>query len=457
MAIPLTSRLALAPPVLNAAHRGGLLLAGKAATRALRHSSSVSPESAGVKRPPPSRTAPKIIHTKATLEEPSLGESALFLKDTESASCESASALRTPGLNFTDGHGLKGLTGKGRQTRQMNLYQAIRDALGTALAQDSKAFVFGEDVETGVFRCTTGLVEEFGKKRVFNTPLTEQGIAGFGIGLASLGASAIAEIQFGDYIFPAFDQLVNEAAKQRYASGGAYPPPGGSLTVRAPIGSVGHGGLYHSQSPEGFFLGAAGLKVVIPRSPIQAKGLLLAAIRDPSPTLVLEPKILYRAAVEEVPVDDYTLPIGQSETVKPGTDLTIVSYGTPLHIARRAISLIQSPPPALHALLPPKLRAPNSAPSIQLIDLRTINPLPVADIVKAVRSTGRMIIVHEAGRSGGVGNDLIGEVNRRAFEFLEAPVGLVTGWDTPVPLSFERFYQPDVIRVFDKIIETLSY
>ncbi|OXH00747.1 2-oxoisovalerate dehydrogenase E1 component, beta subunit [Cryptococcus neoformans A1-35-8] len=283
-----------------------------------------------------------------------------------------------------------------------------------------------------------------GKKRVFNTPLTEQGIAGFGIGLASLGASAIAEIQFGDYvsyiqsgtnadtgvqIFPAFDQLVNEAAKQRYASGGAYPPPGGSLTVRAPIGSVGHGGLYHSQSPEGFFLGAAGLKVVIPRSPIQAKGLLLAAIRDPSPTLVLEPKILYRAAVEEVPVDDYTLPIGQSETVKPGTDLTIVSYGTPLHIARRAISLIQSPPPALHALLPPKLRAPNSAPSIQLIDLRTINPLPVADIVKAVRSTGRMIIVHEAGRSGGVGNDLIGEVNRRAFEFLEAPVGLVTGWE----------------------------
>ncbi|WVQ72371.1 hypothetical protein IAR50_001923 [Cryptococcus sp. DSM 104548] len=433
-------------------NHGRLCLTGKVGltTSARRHSSSVSPESADLKRPPPSRMAPKIFHSEATPEEPALGDSVLFLKDAESA-------LKTPGLSFTDGHGVKGPTGKGRRTRQMNMYQAIRDALGTALARNPKTFAFGEDVETGVFRCTTGLVEEFGKKRVFNTPLTEQGIAGFGIGLASLGASAIAEIQFGDYIFPAFDQLVNEAAKQRYASGGAYPPPGGSLTIRAPIGSVGHGGLYHSQSPEGFFLGAAGLKVVIPRSPIQAKGLLLAAIRDPSPTLVLEPKILYRAAVEEVPVDEYTLPIGQAETVRPGTDLTIVSYGTPLHTAQRAISLIQSPPPTLHALLPPKLRAPNPAPSIQLIDLRTINPLPVADIVKAIRGTGRLIVVHEAGRSGGVGNDLIGEINRRAFEYLEAPVGLVTGWDTPVPLSFERFYQPDVIRVYDKIVETLSY
>ncbi|OCF32977.1 2-oxoisovalerate dehydrogenase E1 component, beta subunit [Kwoniella heveanensis BCC8398] len=292
----------------------------------------------------------------------------------------------------------------------MNLYQAIRDALGTALASNPKAFVFGEDVQTGVFRCTTGLVDEFGKKRVFNTPLTEQGIAGFGIGLASVGASAIAEIQFGDYIFPAFDQLVNEAAKQRYASGGAYPLPGGSLTIRAPVGSVGHGGLYHSQSPEGFFLGAAGLKVIIPRSPIQAKGLLLAAIRDPNPVLVFEPKILYRAAVEEVPTDDYTLPIGQPDVVREGADLIVVSYGTPLHIC--------------HALKPP-----NPAPSIQLIDLRTISPMPFGALTEAVKKTGRMVVVHEAGKSGGVGNDLAGEVGRRAFEYLEAPIGLVSGWE----------------------------
>ncbi|WVF71326.1 hypothetical protein IAT40_006129 [Kwoniella sp. CBS 6097] len=391
----------------------------------------------------PSRSAPSINPVPPTTEEPSLGESPLFLHTREEA-------LATPGLNFTDGHGLKGPTGKGRQTRRMNLYQAIRDALGTALASNPKAFVFGEDVQTGVFRCTTGLVDEFGKKRVFNTPLTEQGIAGFGIGLASVGASAIAEIQFGDYIFPAFDQ-------QRYASGGAYPLPGGSLTIRAPIGSVGHGGLYHSQSPEGFFLGAAGLKVVIPRSPIQAKGLLLAAIRDPNPVLVFEPKILYRAAVEEVPTDDYTLPIGQPDIVQEGADLTVVSYGTPLHICFRATELLRSPPPSLVPFLPDALKPPNPAPSIQLIDLRTISPMPFGALTDAVKKTGRMVIVHEAGKSGGVGNDLAGEVGRRAFEYLEAPIGLVSGWDTPVPLTFERFYQPDVIRVFDKLVETLSY
>ncbi|EAL23250.1 hypothetical protein CNBA3660 [Cryptococcus deneoformans B-3501A] len=401
-------------------------------------------------KPPPSRSAPAIIDMQSTTEEPPLGESELFLRTRDEA-------LNTPGMKFADGHGLKGPTGKGRQTRKMNLYQAIRDALGTALAKNPKSFVFGEDVETGVFRCTTGLVDEFGKRRVFNTPLTEQGIAGFGIGLASVGGCAIAEIQFGDYIFPAFDQLVNEAAKQRYASGGSYPPVGGSLTIRAPIGSVGHGGLYHSQSPEGFFLGAAGLKIVIPRSPIQAKGLLLAAIRDPSPTLFFEPKILYRAAVEEVPIDDYTIPLGQAEVIRKGADLTVVSYGTPLHICLRAINMLQQPPSSILGSLPPGLRPPQPAPSIELIDLRTINPLPLEDLVSAVRKTGRLVIVHEAGRSGSVGNNIAGEVGRRAFEYLEAPVGVVSGWDTPVPLSFERFYQPDVIRVFDKLVETLSY
>ncbi|ADV19559.1 2-oxoisovalerate dehydrogenase E1 component, beta subunit [Cryptococcus gattii Ru294] len=401
-------------------------------------------------KPRPSRSAPAIIDMQSTTEEPPLGESELFLRTTDEA-------LNTPGMKFSDGHGLKGPTGKGRQTRKMNLYQAIRDALGTALATNPKSFVFGEDVETGVFRCTTGLVDEFGKRRVFNTPLTEQGIAGFGIGLASVGGCAIAEIQFGDYIFPAFDQLVNEAAKQRYASGGSYPPVGGSLTIRAPIGTVGHGGLYHSQSPEGFFLGAAGLKIVIPRSPIQAKGLLLAAIRDPSPTLFFEPKILYRAAVEEVPIDDYTIPMGQAEVLRKGADLTVVSYGTPLHICMRAINMLQQPPSSILSLLPSGLRPPQPAPSIELIDLRTINPLPLEDLVSAVRRTGRLVIVHEAGRSGGVGNNIAGEVGRRAFEYLEAPVGIVSGWDTPVPLSFERFYQPDVIRVFDKIVETLAY
>ncbi|RSH86880.1 uncharacterized protein EHS24_005158 [Apiotrichum porosum] len=390
-------------------------------------------------------------HHSAQELEPSLGNSNLLKRTPEEA-------LATKGLVFADGHGLKGPTGKGRETRQMNLHQAVRDAMRTALTSNPKSFIFGEDVKAhGVFRCTQGLAEEFGQKRVFNTPLTEQGIAGFGIGLASVGSTAIAEIQFGDYIFPAFDQLVNEAAKQHYASGGSYPLPGGSFTVRAPVMSVGHGGLYHSQSPEGFFLGAAGLKVAVVSTPIQAKGLLLAAIRDPTPTIIFEPKVLYRAAVEQVPVDDYTLPLGPTDEVRPGTDLTVVSYGTPLYTTLRAIELLSNPPPALVQFLPEKLRPPNPAPSIQLIDLRTINPLPIGEITEAVRKTGRLVIVHEAGKSGSVGNNLAGEVGRRAFDYLEAPIGLAAGWDVPVPLAYEKFYQPDVIRVFDKLVETLSY
>ncbi|RSH87231.1 hypothetical protein EHS25_003140 [Saitozyma podzolica] len=316
---------------------------------------------------PRARSAPTPVPDEPTVEEPSLGKSDILLGTEEQA-------LATPGLTFADGHGLRGPTGKGRQTRRMNLYQAIRDALGTALATNPKAIVYGEDVAFGgVFRCTMGLTEEF-----------EQGIAGFGIGYASVGGCAIAEIQFGDY-------LVNEAAKLHYGSGGAYPLNGGSLTVRAPIMSVGHGGLYHSQSPEGFFLGAAGLKVVIPRSPIQAKGMILAAIRDPNPVIVFEPKILSRPD------------------------------------AVRAIQLLSNPPPSLAALLPAKLRPPNPAPSIQLIDLRTINPLPAAAVSEAVKKTGRVVIVHEAGKQGGVGNDLAGEIGRRAFEYLEAPIGLHAG------------------------------
>lgn len=229
-------------------------------------------------------------------------------------------------------------------------------------------------------------------------------------------------------IFPAFDQLVNEVAKQHYGSGGQYPIKGGSFTIRAPIMSVGHGGLYHSQSPEGYFLGAAGLRVVIPRSPIQAKGMLLAAIRDPVPTIVFEPKILYRAAVEQVPVDDYELAFAP-EIIREGADLTLVSYGTPLYTCLRAIELLQKPPPSLVPFLPKHLQPPNAAPSIQLVDLKTINPLPSQAISEMVKKTGRMVIVHEAGKSGSVGNNLAGEVGRRAFEHLEAPIGLVSGWE----------------------------
>ncbi|EED82473.1 predicted protein [Postia placenta Mad-698-R] len=334
----------------------------------------------------------------------------------------------------------------------MNLYQAVRDALSNAMMRDDTAVVFGEDVAFGgVFRCTMGLAEEFGRERVFNTPLSEQGIAGFGIGLASMGHTAIAEIQFADYIFPAFDQIVNEAAKFRYRSGGQFNA--GSLTIRCPSMAVGHGGHYHSQSPEGFFLAAAGIKVVIPRSPIQAKGLLLASIRDPNPVIFMEPKILYRSAVEQVPVDDYQLPIGRAETLVSGSDVTLLSWGTPIYHCETAMHMLNSPPETLARHVPESLRSAK----VELVDLRTILPWDVDAIVESVTRTGRLVIVHEAGRTGGVGAEISAEVQKRCFLKLDAPVKLVTGWDTPVPLAFEKFYTPDALRVLDALVETLSY
>jgi len=366
-------------------------------------------------------------------------------------------ALRTPGLTWIDGAqdgppSSSRILVDGRETRKMNTYQAVRDALSISLTKNDNAVVFGEDVAFGgVFRCTMGLAEEFGRQRVFNTPLTEQGIVGFGIGMASMGHTAIAEVQFADYIYPAFDQLVNEAAKFRYRSGGQYNV--GGLTVRTPTMAVGHGGLYHSQSPEGYFLSAAGLKIVIPRSPIQAKGLLLSSIQDPNPVIFMEPKILYRSALEQVPIDDYHLPLSSAEILREGSDLTIISYGTPLYTISNALNILASPPTALNSIVPSRLRHSQ----IELIDLRTILPWDVETIVNSVRKTGRCMIVHEAGPIGGVGSEIAAEVQKRCFEKLEAPVRRVCGWDLPVALQYEKFYTPDVVRVLDAIIETLSY
>ncbi|KAG8892367.1 hypothetical protein FRB99_002780 [Tulasnella sp. 403] len=365
-------------------------------------------------------------------------------------------SLKTPGLTWLDEDGEPSLPGgivsSGRETRKMNTYQAIRDAMSHALQRDESAVVFGEDVAFGgVFRCTMGLAEEFGRERVFNTPLTEQGIAGFGIGMAAMGQTAIAEIQFADYIFPAFDQLVNEAAKIRYRSGGQFNV--GKLTIRSPTMSVGHGGLYHSQSPEGFFIGAAGLKVVIPRSPIQAKGLLLASIDDPNPVIFFEPKILYRSAVEQVPTSPYTLPLSQAEVLIPGEDLTILTWGTPVYTAQSAIDILRNPPPSLEAHVPQSLRSAK----VELIDLRTIVPWDVETVVKSVNKTRRLLVLHEAGSIGGVGSEVASVVTERCFLKLEAPVKRVTGWDTPVPLIYEKFYIPDAVRVLDAIVETLTY
>ncbi|KAF6763912.1 pyruvate dehydrogenase [Ephemerocybe angulata] len=358
-------------------------------------------------------------------------------------------ALRTPGIKWKDEDNS---TLGGRETRKMNTYQAVRDAMAIALAKDDTAVVFGEDVAFGgVFRCTMGLAEEFGKERVFNTPLTEQGIAGFGIGMASMGHTAIAEIQFADYIFPAFDQLVNEAAKIRYRSGNSFNV--GKLTVRTPTMAVGHGGLYHSQSPEGFFMAGSGLKIVIPRSPIQAKGLLLGAIRDPNPVIFMEPKILYRSAVEQVPIDDFELPLGKAEVLVPGEDLTLVTWGTPVYHCETALHVLRSPSEELESLIPASVRGAK----VELIDLRSILPWDMETIVESVNRTGRLVIVHEAGAIGGVGSEIASEIQKRCFLKLNAPVRRVTGWDIPVGLTYEKFHIPDAIRVVDAIIETLTY
>ena len=223
----------------------------------------------------------------------------------------------------------------GMPVKRMNLFTAINNAMKVALAADPKAVVFGEDVAFGgVFRCSIDLRDEFGAHRVFNTPLCEQGIAGFAIGLAAQGHTPIAEIQFADYIFPAFDQIVNEAAKYRYRSGNQFDV--GGLTFRSPYGAVGHGGHYHSQSPEAYFAHTPGVKVVIPRSPAQAKGLLLACVRDPNPCVFFEPKILYRSAVEDVPEGDYMIPLGEAETLQRGTDITLVGWGAQVRSGSRS-------------------------------------------------------------------------------------------------------------------------
>ncbi|KAF8590024.1 thiamine diphosphate-binding protein [Ramaria rubella] len=371
-----------------------------------------------------------------------------LLRNTREAS------LHTPGIHWIDevAFGSQDVLPSGRETRKMNMYQAIRDAMSIALSKDDTAVVFGEDVGFGgVFRCTMGLAEEFGRERVFNTPLTEQGIAGFGIGLAAMGHTAIAEIQFADYIFPAFDQLVNEAAKIRYRSGGQFNV--GKLTVRTPTMSVGHGGLYHSQSPEGFFMGASGLKIVVPRSPVQAKGLLLASIRDPNPVIFMEPKILYRSSVEQVPTDDFEIPLGRAEVLTPGADLTLLTYGTPIYHCETALSMLHSPPPSIAHHVPESVRSA----SIELIDLRTILPWDVHTVQKSVEKTGRLVIVHEAGRTAGVGAEIAAEIQKRCFLKLDAPVRRLTGWDTPVALQYEKFYIPDALRIMDAMVETLHY
>jgi 2-oxoisovalerate dehydrogenase E1 component beta subunit len=322
----------------------------------------------------------------------------------------------------------------------MNLFNAINSALACALEEDPKVLVFGEDVAFGgVFRCTSKLQQRFGRARVFNTPLSEQGIAGFAAGLAAMGYRPVAEIQFADYIYPAFDQIVNEIAKYRYRSGGQFHC--GGVVIRAPCGAVGHGGHYHSQSPEAYFLHTAGIKVVVPRDPFTAKGLLMQSIWEDDPVVFFEPKALYRSAQAEVPQGTYALPLGQAQIVRSGSHVTLIAYGAQVQVLLEAAETV----------------AREHGIDAEVIDLQTILPWDESTVCESVSRTGRCIVSHEAPVTGGVGAEVVARVQEECFLDLESPVMRVCGYDMPFPLVHEKHYVPSAAKVVDAIRTCLNF
>ena len=321
---------------------------------------------------------------------------------------------------------------------QMTMVQAIQDALRVALREDDRVVLLGEDVgrNGGVFRVTEGLQAEFGSERVADTPLAENGIVGAAIGMALYGLRPVAEIQFVDFIYPAFDQIVSEMAKLRWRSAGQYSCP---VVVRAPYGGGIKGGLYHSQSPEAYFCHTAGLTVVIPSTPTDAKGLLLAALEGQDPVIFLEPKRLYRTTKEEVTQDRFTVPLGRARIAREGDQVTVFAWG---------------------AMVPVSVEAAGSAAergwSVEVVDVRTLVPLDLETIVASVEKTGRCVVVHEAPRTSGFGGELAALVQERCFYHLEAPIERVTGWDTPYPHAFEWHYFPGPARVIEGLRKVME-
>ncbi len=327
----------------------------------------------------------------------------------------------------------------------MNMIQAVRSALEVMLERDENICVFGEDVGYfgGVFRATQGLQQRFGTRRVFDTPLAEGGIIGIAIGMGINGLRPVPEIQFADYMFPAFDQITNELAKLRYRSGGEWTAP---VTIRAPSGGGIRGGLFHSQSPEAYYTHTPGLCVVVPSNPHDAKGLLVSSIESDDPVIFFEPKRLYRGAFDgdpehvppwrdqptaDVPDGYFRTPLGKAAIVRPGDDVTIVTWGTMVHIARAAID--------------------EARIDAELIDVRTLLPLDLATITTSVAKTGRCVVVHEAPRTGGFGAEIVALVQQHCFWSLEAPVARVTGWDTPFPHAQEWEYMPTRERIVQAV------
>lgn len=320
-----------------------------------------------------------------------------------------------------------------------NIIQAVNDALRCEMRRDPNVVVLGEDVGKfgGVFRATQGLYDEFGADRVIDTPLAESGIIGAAIGMALYGLRPVPEVQFADFIFPAVDQILSEAAKYRYRSGGQWACP---LVIRTPYGGGIRGGHYHSQSPEAHFIHTPGLKVVVAATPDDAKGLLTSAIRDPDPVLFFEPKRVYRAAKGEVPEGEYAIPLGKAKLTRAGHQVTVLAWGAMWHEADLAAR-----------------EAEAEGIDCEVLDLRSLQPLDLEAIVSSVTKTGRAVVVHEAPRTCGFGAELAALVQERCFLSLEAPIARVTGFDTPFPYTLENEYLPRAPRILRAIRETVRY
>ena len=322
------------------------------------------------------------------------------------------------------------------------MIEAIRDAMDVMMNCDDRVVTFGQDVGYfgGVFRCTEGLQKKYGASRCFDTPISETGIVGAAVGMAAYGLRPVAEIQFADYMYPAYDQIVSEAARLRHRSACEFTSP---LVIRMPCGGGIFGAQTHSQSPEALFTHVCGLKTIIPSNPHDAKGLLIAAIEDDDPVIFLEPKRLYNGPFDghherpvvpwsknelgELPGGYYTVPIGKAAIRRVGADVTVLAYGTMVHVAEAA--------------------ANDFGIDAEIIDLRTLVPLDIETITASVAKTGRLVIVHEATRTSGFGAELAAEVQERCFYHLEAPILRVTGWDTPYPHAQEWDYFPGPDRV----------
>ncbi|MBI4175635.1 MAG: alpha-ketoacid dehydrogenase subunit beta [Candidatus Aenigmarchaeota archaeon] len=321
----------------------------------------------------------------------------------------------------------------------LTIVQAVNYALMQEMARDANVIVLGEDVARngGVFRATEGLWEKFGDGRVIDTPLAESGIVGVSIGLAAYGFRPVAEIQFDGFTYPAFDQLISHATRIRTRSRGRFSCP---LVVRAPYGGGIHAPEHHSEAPEAFYTHMPGVKVVIPSTPYDTKGLLVSAIRDPDPVIFFEPKKIYRAFKQEVPEEDYAIPLGKASVAREGVDVSIFTWGSMVRTCLEAAEKIKD------------------RVSVEVVDMRTLSPLDTDAINASVKKTGRVVIVHEAPKSSGVGAEIAALIDRKDLLYLEAPVVRVTGFDTVFPLAkLEKYYMPDASRITKGIEKVMDF